>query len=531
MNLIVIKNSSRSINVTSVDKIIEFGTLKSWFKSYHFLKHIYRYDNVELRTSFITGINQPLLIAVAMRLISKGSCVFVGDNGEHEPIRIRVFIRLFCAWLKELFQKEFMLKRVEKKLIEFEQYACGRSIFDLNKRPVYLRTNMWFGVQSGGSVAHTAGVINSLDKFFNKPIFVTTDNVPTVREDVELCLVRPIQNFWNHKDLPTLSYNEFFYKNIENIINRDSVSFVYHRYSINNYTGILLAEKCHVPFVLEYNGSEIWMAKNWGNKLRYENLTHRIEILNLNYARVVVVVSQAMKDELLVRGIESEKILVNPNGVDLTQYHPNVTSGIVRQKYSLNDMIVVGFIGTFGLWHGVDRLVSSMGELFLQYPDYRKYVSLLLIGDGESKNEIQKIIIKYDLQNNCILTGLIPQKSGPQYLAACDILVAPHVKNPDNTPFFGSPTKLFEYMAMGKGIVASSLDQMGTILTHDHTAYLVEPGSIQDLMLGIKNLIDDRALRSRLGLQARKEVVENYTWDIHVSRIFEKIKQCCTADR
>jgi len=54
-----------------------------------------------------------------------------------------------------------------------------------------------------------------------------------------------------------------------------------------------------------------------------------------------------------------------------------------------------------------------------------------------------------------VLTGLVPQVEGRCYIAACDILASPHIPNPDGTPFFGSPTKLFEYMAMGKAIVAS----------------------------------------------------------------------------
>jgi glycosyltransferase involved in cell wall biosynthesis len=127
----------------------------------------------------------------------------------------------------------------------------------------------------------------------------------------------------------------------------------------------------------------------------------------------------------------------------------------------------------------------------------------------------------------CILTGLIPQEEGPDYLAACDILVCPHVPNPDGTRFFGSPTKLFEYMAMGKGIVASDLEQIGEVLEHNHTAWMVTPGDVESLMLGLKTLIDDRQLRNRLGEAARCEVVAKYTWSQHTQKIIDKLKERC----
>ena len=112
-------------------------------------------------------------------------------------------------------------------------------------------------------------------------------------------------------------------------------------------------------------------------------------------------------------------------------------------------------------------------------------------------------------------------------MAACDILVSPHVPNPDGTPFFGSPTKLFEYMAMGKGIVASDLDQIGEVLRHNKTAWLVKPGDINALMMGLKTLIDNSELRERLGKTARQEAIAKHTWKEHTGKIVEKLRCRC----
>ena len=154
-------------------------------------------------------------------------------------------------------------------------------------------------------------------------------------------------------------------------------------------------------------------------------------------------------------------------------------------------------------------------------------VRLLMIGDGLTIPQVKKQLHRHGVADLCILTGQIPQQDGPSHLAACDLLVSPHVPNPDGTRFFGSPTKLFEYMAMGKGIVASDLEQIGQVLQHDQTAWLVKPGDPDALAAGLRVLLEDPERRQRLGRAARDEVVAKYTWREHTRRIIEKLKERC----
>jgi glycosyltransferase involved in cell wall biosynthesis len=104
------------------------------------------------------------------------------------------------------------------------------------------------------------------------------------------------------------------------------------------------------------------------------------------------------------------------------------------------------------------------------------------------------------------------------------VLASPHVPNPDGSPFFGSPTKLFEYMAMGKAIVASNLEQIGEVLDHGRTAWLVTPGDVEQLADGIRRLALDPTLRRVLGDAARREVVDQYTWRQHTRRTIGRLQ-------
>ena len=85
-------------------------------------------------------------------------------------------------------------------------------------------------------------------------------------------------------------------------------------------------------------------------------------------------------------------------------------------------------------------------------------------------------------------------------------------------------------MAMGKGIIASDLDQIGEVLEHDHTAWMIKPGDAESLMLGLKTMIDNPEISKRLGHAARREVVAKYTWKEHTRKIIEKLKERCPCD-
>ena len=117
------------------------------------------------------------------------------------------------------------------------------------------------------------------------------------------------------------------------------------------------------------------------------------------------------------------------------------------------------------------------------------------------------------------------QADGPAHLAACDILASPHVPNPDGSAFFGSPTKLFEYMAMGRPIVASALEQIADVLSDEETALLVPPGDIDALANALLRLIDTPALGRRLGANAREAALQRHTWQRHTQRILARLEK------
>jgi glycosyltransferase involved in cell wall biosynthesis len=187
----------------------------------------------------------------------------------------------------------------------------------------------------------------------------------------------------------------------------------------------------------------------------------------------------------------------------------------VRHDLGLESAIVVGFSGTFGEWHGIPALAEALPRVCQARPNVR----WLLIGDGPLRHRIDEAVKNHALADRVSQPGLVPHADMPAYLAACDVLVSPHGRQADGGEFFGSPTKLFEYMAAGRPIVASAVGQIAEVLQDEQSALLVPPDDPEALAAAIVRLVDDPCLRTRLGNTARQAAVERHTWRQNAERL------------
>ena len=533
--LTVLRHGSDQWHVAGDETTTTVDRLHRWVRDGTLPSHVFRYDQARLLTHRLESIGRPLKLGLMLRLLSRGACFVEDDTGRRRPLSAALLARWSWQALREPFQKGQLLASIARDVDALDRRITSRAappVFDQSAATLYLRSDMSVGLKAGGSVGHIAGVLNHLDEFTGSPVMVTTDTIPTVRAGIEVHCVAPLEAFWEYPELPSFVMNQAFDQAIAHHAGARPLACVYQRYSLNNYSGVRLAERRRIPFVVEYNGSEIWMSRHWGSPLEHEALSSRIERLNLDAADLIVVVSRAMADELAVRGVPRGKILVNPNGVEPDVYSPDVDGSAVREQLGLRDKTVIGFIGTFGPWHGAEVLAEAFGRLMERRPDLRQRVRLLMIGDGVRMPDVRAAIARHSVEDACVLAGLVPQADGPRYLAACDILASPHVPNADGTPFFGSPTKLFEYMAMGKGIVASDLDQIGEVLSppeHGPAAVMVTPGDVDALATGLAALVDDPLRREALGRAARALALERHTWRAHTARIVDALRRRLAA--
>jgi glycosyltransferase involved in cell wall biosynthesis len=379
---------------------------------------------------------------------------------------------------------------------------------------VYLRATPGAGTQAGGASSHINGFINAAVMNGARIRLVSNDRIAGLDEKrASLKIIEP-EPVGTTRAAFDLHNNLVFTRGAVAEIERDVPDFIYQRYSRFTRAGVEASLRTRRPLFLEYNGSEVWVGKHW-DAAGMLPLLERVERLNLMAATRIFVVSEVEQRNLLRAGVAAEKIVVNPNGVDAQKFRPGVGGREARAELGVKeDETLVGFIGTFGPWHGV----LALAEAITLIPAEAR-MRFLLVGEGQLRGEAERILKEAGAEGRVIFTGTVAHERVPALLDACDVLVSPHVPLADGSEFFGSPTKLFEYMAMGKGIVASRLGQIGDVLAHEETALLVEPGDARELSRELMRMAAAPELRERLGAAARRAAIERHTWTHNAERV------------
>ncbi|MBV9819728.1 MAG: glycosyltransferase family 4 protein [Solirubrobacterales bacterium] len=396
------------------------------------------------------------------------------------------------------------------------------------RRVTYLRPIAGIAARVGGSVTHAHGVIRALDQIGVATEPYTTD--PLIAETAATAVGGPPCRWTvvtvpeRFKALPAaaaLGGDLALVRAASEAACRSQI--VYQRHNRYSLAGAILAARSGRPLFLEYNGPESFFDRTWHSNPLGRQL-ELCERASLRCATRVVVNSRVDHESLQARGVPSSRLIFSPNGVDVERFARGGGQSVRRRLGIAAAQLVIGFVGSFGPWHGAPMLARAFVALNGRQLDCR----LLLVGDGPERRQTSQVLVHGGVGARAIFTGSVEPDRVAAHLDACDILVSPHVVLPGGTEFFGSPTKLFEYMAAGKAIVASDIGQIGEVLEHGVTALLTPPGDVAALAEAIGSLCGDRELRARLGSAARERAVARHSWRRnarHLAEAFDEVQR------
>jgi glycosyltransferase involved in cell wall biosynthesis len=406
------------------------------------------------------------------------------------------------------------LSRLEQAVATLNTSAYQRARPVAETRVVYLRATPGPGTQAGGAASHIKGVVEALRGLGVELEIISNDDIAGFTPGG--ITVIPPETIGGTRALFDIHNNLVFTNRAAPLVERAQPDFIYQRYARFSWAGAAGAVRSGRPLFLEYNGSEVWVGKHW-DRVGSLALLERYERLNLQAAARIFVVSEVERRNLLARGVAAEKIILNPNAVDVQVFRPVIGGSAKRRDLGIKDTdLVAGFVGTFGPWHGVVELAKAIKEIPASVP-----LRFLFVGSGSLHGEVERLLQAERESGRVIFTGSVEHGEVAVLLDACDILVAPHVPLADGSDFFGSPTKIFEYMAMEKGIVASRLGQIGEVLSDNETALLVTPGNVNELAAALIQMTESASLRARLGANARRAAVHEHTWTHNAERILQ----------
>lgn len=293
----------------------------------------------------------------------------------------------------------------------------------------------------------------------------------------------PILNQWNV--VRTLA------KKIEQIVKTEKVDIIHaHSPVLNGLAALKVGKKYNIP--VHYEIRAFWedAAVSHGTSvegdLRYK-ISKWLETYVVKNAASITTICDGLKQDLVGRGIAEDKITLIPNAVDISKFSgPSKASPRLLETLRLNDMTVLGFIGSFYDYEGLDILIRAMNSIIARVPNS----CLLLVGGGPEEAALKNLAEKKMLGDRVIFTGRVPHDKVQDYYNLVDIFVYPRKKM--RLTDLVTPLKPLEAMAQHKLVAASDIGGHRELIEDGKTGVLFEPDSPLALAQKIGVLVDKK---------------------------------------
>ncbi len=314
-------------------------------------------------------------------------------------------------------------------------------------------------------------------------------------------------------ELMSLSYNLIGYRKLAQAIKRRQPDLIYERYALNTFCGVWASRRFGIPLVLEVNAPLRYEQEKLG-KLVFKSLARFSERWICSNSTRTLVVSSVMQKIMREQGVPEAHMMVMPNGIDAQKFHPKISGAAMRARYQLEGKAIIGFVGWFRKWHGLEMLL----EIFYEARLHEQNACLLLVGEGPAEAELKQYAQTHGLQSEVVFTGPVARTDIPGHLAAMNIAVQP------KAPEYACPMKIFEYLGMGKCIVAPDQPNIREILRDRETGYLFQPDNKESLRVTLLELLADATKREQVEARAYQSVFERgFLWKENARRVVELV--------
>jgi glycosyltransferase involved in cell wall biosynthesis len=252
-------------------------------------------------------------------------------------------------------------------------------------------------------------------------------------------------------------------------------------------------------------------------------LLEKVELFLYRKATKVVALTDAFKENLVKRGIPSDKIEVIKNGVDLSFFSPNSRPSPLVQELGSDGKFVVSYIGTIGMAHAVDKIVDTAERL-----RDRKEILFLVVGEGAKKGQIVEQVSQKGLTNIRVLPGVSKEKVR-DYYAVTDL----NLITLRNTPLFRTviPSKIFEIMAMERPILCAVDGETRQLVEQAGAGIFVESENVDQMVEVIEKLFLNKGSLIQMGKNGRRFVESHFDRDNLAQNFLGLIKEVAQTDR
>ncbi|MEN9560446.1 MAG: hypothetical protein RLZZ502_1657 [Pseudomonadota bacterium] len=294
-----------------------------------------------------------------------------------------------------------------------------------------------------------------------------------------------------------------------------------HSPLLNGRPMIAVGKALKIPTVYEIRGfwedAAVDHGTTYEGSLRYQ-LTRYLETRLIRAADAVTCICNGLRDDILARpGVDAEKISIIPNAVNIEQFkYLSPRDTLLEMQYDLKGAYVLGFLGSYYAYEGLDLLIHTLPILKNSIPN----VKVLLVGGGPQEETLKQLAQELDVSDRVIFVGRVPQKEVPQYASLIDLMVFP--RYPMRLTETVTPLKPLEAMAQGRLVLASDVGGHRELIEDGDTGWLFAAGNAGDLVTKILHIQQMGKAVERVREQGRYYVEQVRNWTNSVAR-YERV--------
>lgn len=324
-------------------------------------------------------------------------------------------------------------------------------------------------------------------------------NINTITVGGNLTVIRP-----PIIKIPILSYISLIYthrREIKRQIEEFNPDVIVGWDILNANVAVKLATKSGIPFLLYIVDENFRLIP----QKYFQPLGRRIEIQNIKMADKILSINEQLREYTIQMGANRKKTKILRTGVDLERYDQYMDGSEIRSQYGIEkDDVVLFFMGWLYHFSGLKEVARELSKISETNP----HIKLLIVGEGDSFADLQKIRREYRMNNQMILTGKQPYEKIPEFISAADISLLPAYPT-EKTMLNIVPMKIYEYMVMRKPVIVTRLPGIMKEFGKDHGVIYVDQPKM--VLAKAVELIENGMLEEH-GAKARGFVEKN-SWD------------------
>ncbi|MES1981083.1 MAG: glycosyltransferase family 4 protein [Pseudomonadota bacterium] len=361
-----------------------------------------------------------------------------------------------------------------------------------------------------GQYVHVEEMIHALEALGHEVIIVAPAAMENEDFGADAGLVA-----WMKRHLPQaiyelleLAYAVLAYFRLRRAVHTHRPDCLYERYNLFLPAGVWLKRRYGLPMLLEVN-SPLYQERAHYDGIALKRLARWSEKYAWRNADYVLPVTRVLGDMIVAEGVPEAQMRVIPNGINRKRFGNAPETQVAKRLLGLQHKMVLGFTGFIRDWHGLDSVVDLIAR---DDPDAARH--LLIVGDGPARAALEAQALRLGIADRLTFTGIIERDQVAQYVAAFDIALQPAVVA------YASPLKLFEYLMLGRAIVAPAQPNIMEILSDGDNAVLFDPRQPDGLAQAIERVSRDTGLRQHIAAGAYASIDEQgLTWHCNAERV------------